>query len=536
MDLPNPILDASHETLNSDDGSSQHPTLASDEHKDICIIGAGPSGLGALKVLLDHPLFKVGVWEVVAFEARESVGGVWLPAKSSSTPDRANPPPTPLYDALTTNLPHPVMAYPSFSFPPSTPLFPPASTVLRYLETYAETFNLTQHIRFNHRVVDTRWDAAKRKWRVQVREGRSGEEKTQEYDLVVVANGHYSLPRYPTTPGLQAWLDAGKATHSVYYRNPTHPPCLEKVETVLVVGSGPSGLDISSELRTAGHKRIVHSFTGAVNEDLEGGGVKRRGRVRTFLDPTRGEVEFEDGTREIGIGHCVLATGYQDHFQFLHPPELRLDFPPGIPPLPAELYNSSYHVFPLAKHIFPLATTYPPSSIAFLGLPVRVVPFPLIEAQMRAVLEVLERPESLDTTQEAVDIVSRYEDLRAQITARQPSLPPSQLPFAIAKIWHILEEEHQFNYRDALHAFAGYKQEKWRVPAWVREMYPMKLVLRQKWRELEKNGEAEEWVKGVGEGGTEEWVQLMKKVLRRAEERRKGLDDVDDVERQRTRL
>lgn len=419
------------------------------------------------------------------------------------------------------------MAFTSLPFPHSTPLYPPATTVLKYLETYAETFNLTQHVRFQHRVLRSSWDGKKQKWRVEVQSAQDSGALEEDYDVLIVANGHYNSPRYPTTPGLQAWLDAGKATHSIYYRNPTHPPCLAAVDTVLVVGAGPSGLDISSELRVSAHKRIVHAFTGAANEDLENGGVKRRGRVTAFLDPERGEVEFADGTTERGIGHCILATGYQDDFPFLQPPDLRSGFPPGIPPLPAELHNSTYHVFPLAKHLFPLVTAYPPSSIAFLELPYRVAPFPLVEAQMRAVVTVLEHPECLDATREAVDIVSRYDDLQSAVLARNPSLPPSALPFTIAKVWHMLEEERQFEYRDALHAFAGppYDGEEWKVPGWVKEFYPLKFVLRQAWKDLEASGEAERWLEGVGEGGVNEWVGFMRKVLKWAE---KGTGVVDE--------
>ena len=43
----------------------------------ICVIGAGPSGLGALKIIRDAPQYKDGLWEPVAFEAREDIGGVW---------------------------------------------------------------------------------------------------------------------------------------------------------------------------------------------------------------------------------------------------------------------------------------------------------------------------------------------------------------------------------------------------------------------------------------------------------------------------
>ncbi|KAI0091744.1 hypothetical protein BDY19DRAFT_932007 [Irpex rosettiformis] len=55
-------------------------------------------------------------------------------------------------DSLTTNLPHPIMQYPSLPFPPSTNLYPPAATVLKYLQIYAAHFDLGKLIRFNTRV------------------------------------------------------------------------------------------------------------------------------------------------------------------------------------------------------------------------------------------------------------------------------------------------------------------------------------------------------------------------------------------------
>ena len=45
--------------------------------KHICIIGGGPSGLGALKVVLESPQYKAGQWKPSLFEAREAAGGIW---------------------------------------------------------------------------------------------------------------------------------------------------------------------------------------------------------------------------------------------------------------------------------------------------------------------------------------------------------------------------------------------------------------------------------------------------------------------------
>ncbi|KAG6865952.1 hypothetical protein C0991_010207 [Blastosporella zonata] len=332
------------------------------------------------------------------------------------------------------------------------------------------------------------------------------------FDLVVVCNGHYRIPRYSDTPGIANWLSSGRASHSASYR---HPHNLG--DTVLVVGGGPSGQDISAEMCTAA-RVVIHSATGALVEDI--GNLKRRGRVSQFGD--EGQVTFEDGTVESGISHCILATGYEYSFPFLADDILRQTVPPPIPPLPKELYNSTYDVFPLARHMFPLNTTFPPTSLAFLGLLVRVAPFPLVEAQARAVLHAFSTPGSLEPMQEAVDIITRYEELRMHV---------GDEPLAIAKAWHRFEPMQQFEYRDAMYEFCvasnGDLSAAWkgiegggdggdgsytRVPEWEKEMYSKKDVLRKAWKRLEEIGEAEEWVRGVGNGGLHEWVDMTKRL------------------------
>ena len=45
--------------------------------KSIAIVGAGSAGLAVLKTLLDLPLEVRQGWEIVLYEQRRSVGGVW---------------------------------------------------------------------------------------------------------------------------------------------------------------------------------------------------------------------------------------------------------------------------------------------------------------------------------------------------------------------------------------------------------------------------------------------------------------------------
>jgi cation diffusion facilitator CzcD-associated flavoprotein CzcO len=45
--------------------------------KRVCVIGAGANGLATLKVLAEMHQVQSGQWSLVAFEARDNVGGIW---------------------------------------------------------------------------------------------------------------------------------------------------------------------------------------------------------------------------------------------------------------------------------------------------------------------------------------------------------------------------------------------------------------------------------------------------------------------------
>ncbi|KIP06182.1 hypothetical protein PHLGIDRAFT_467099 [Phlebiopsis gigantea 11061_1 CR5-6] len=491
--------------MSTDAEGLTNPTV---DTQQICVIGAGPSGLGALKVIRDAHQYKEGLWEAVAFEARDDIGGVWVPALAVD-----DPPLTPLYDSLTTNVPHPIMAYPSYPFPPGTLLYPPAAAVLEYFKSYATHFDLNKYVKLNTTVRLVDWDPELSKWRVKTSPTNASPTDSVEeslFDLVIIANGHYRVPYYPPTLGLSAWVESGKAVHTAWYRHASYAG-----DTVLVVGRGPSGIDVADEM-SAVSKTLIHSYPEATTgTDANGGALKLRPRIVEFLDPAEGTVRFEDGTTETGIDHCILATGYEYSLPFLPPHLLEHSLPPKFPPIPAKLYNSRFHIFPLAKQMFPFTSSFPPSRLCIINLPYKALPLPLAEVQTRAALKVFVDPQALDPATEAAEIVARYEKLHAQAGGNEIS---------ISRLWHEMEHE-QFEYTDSLHRFAGgeYAGEEWQVPDWVLEAWANKDTIRAEWKDLVKIGEAEKWVEGVGKSGgkaaEQEWVEVMRRLVQRAKDR-----------------
>ena len=75
-----------------------------------------------------------------------------------------------------------------------------------------------------------------KKWNVTTEHVKTGEQTTEQFDAVVVANGHYSVPSIPDLPGLEQFQ--GLQMHSHDYRSP------EKFRgmRVVVLGAAASGV------------------------------------------------------------------------------------------------------------------------------------------------------------------------------------------------------------------------------------------------------------------------------------------------------
>ena len=477
----------------------------------VCIVGAGANGLATLKVLAETRQVQSGQWSMVAFEERDNVGGIWyppwdtfialpsfsLPGTRYPAPPTDDPPLTPLYDSLHTNLPHLLMAYRSFSFPPETPLLPTASVVQKYLEDYATHFGLLRYVRFCTRAERVFWDQDSKEWQVTLSTG-----ERLMFDFVVVANGHNRKPRYPAAPGLQHWLESGRAIHSAWYRRPGDFAHHKKV---MVVGGGPSAIDICKDLKGV-VPILVHSLPGLTYEGVlkypvDTENYRKVDQIREYHDD--GTVLLMDGSTESDIDLIMIGTGYEMSFPFL--PQIKLGVPTLSPTLPNELYNSTYHVFPLAYHLFPLRGEFPSTSIAFTGLPTHVSPIPIFEDQAQAIVRVLEDPESLDCLSCGAEVVERMHMLIGQ--------EGTEDPLRIAKAWIRFGTLEPFKYRAELNAFA---RKDWTAPDWEVEFWTKKLILLREWDEIERSGKSEEWLKGVGLNGVDDWVGLCNKLINRS--------------------
>lgn len=196
----------------------------------VCVIGAGSCGLVALKALRAEGL------DCQAFEMSDRLGGLWVFGNSNGRGGA--------YRSLRINTSARAMELDGLPWPPGTPDYPHHGEVARYLEAYAERFDLLRHIELRTEVRDCSPHASGG-YDVTTLDNGTGQIKTTHFDAVVVANGHHWLPSMPDH-GLTAAF-TGSFFHSHRYVDPELPVDL-KGKRVLIVGMGNSAVDIASEL------------------------------------------------------------------------------------------------------------------------------------------------------------------------------------------------------------------------------------------------------------------------------------------------
>ncbi|GJE98093.1 NAD(P)/FAD-dependent oxidoreductase [Phanerochaete sordida] len=478
--------------------------------KSIAIVGAGSGGLAILKGLLDLPQDVRSTWEIVLYEQRRDVGGVWY--ADPQPPQPPTLPETPLYPLLHTNTPHPTMTYPGFTFPPGTPLFPSHEYVWQYHVDYAEHFNLTRHINVNHTVLAAGWkgSSARGKWIVDVtRTDRPEEVQQRSFDHLIVANGHNHYPRIPHWAGEDDWLGntpLGKPKreilHSIFYREPEG----YINRTVVIVGGGASGRDAALQVGAV-TKTYQSLREGSVPPD--GAQVIVKPPISHF---TIDAVVFEDGSSLSDVDSVILATGYE----FLVPFLSRIPKDSGIttPALvtsPATTANSTSaaalttnlrYIFPLYEHIFSLSPAFPPTALAFVGLPVLIANCPSDRAQALFISHAIADPSVLPPRGEMLDgLVAREANVRAR----------GYDPYYVGHKMVGGDDEAQA-YQNALVRFlkrAGRLPDDGReyVEPWRVMARKESRLLARAWSRVEEHGDQARWLDGITT--EEQWASVM---------------------------
>ncbi|CAO3582273.1 unnamed protein product [Absidia cylindrospora] len=367
----------------------------------VAVIGAGPGGLAAAKQLQEEGVFD----KISVFERNDQIGGTWIYSSEQNTNPpipsvnalQVDPPlslqhsqsdnsipafnklRSAIYDGLRTNLPTSVMCYRDFDFASNVPFFPSHANVLAYLQQFTQHFDLDPLIHLGTKVVNAEYsNGTNKEWTLTLQTKDKVYKET--FDAVVVANGHYSVPYIPALDGIEAlqnndvdWI------HSREYRVPGG----YKDQTVIVIGSGSSGLDIVREVSKVA-KKVYHCVRSDNKQSrqahaLDASNVERVGVVNRILEDGTfvcggGAGGDEQSTATITLGdvdRVIFATGYLYSFPF-------------FPFEQDNLIVDGQSVNSLHEFLFYIKNP----TLAFIGLPIRIVPLPLSQSQATVIARI----------------------------------------------------------------------------------------------------------------------------------------------------
>ncbi len=320
-------------------------------------------------------------------------------------------PPGPCYIGLKNNVPTYLMSSPLCAWPEGTETFTSQKHIEEYIQTLAKENGVDAITVFRTRVDEIQKTADKAKWEIRtitLEGGESGPrlvERTSQFDLVVVASGHFNVPRTPDIEGLRAWkaIFPGRVTHSKQYRFPEK----HRGQNVLVIGAGVSAMDICRELDGVANKTYQSVRGGQFDlpPSLLPERVARVPEVAEFVSPVnatgngdpgnketvRGAVVLKDG-QVIEIDHVICATGYQRSYPFL--PQFHSDNTPNADANEELLVASEGDMaHNLHRDIFYINDP----TLAFVGVPYYVASFSLFDFQAQAVARIFAGKSRLPT-------------------------------------------------------------------------------------------------------------------------------------------
>uniref|UniRef100_A0A8R1INR1 Flavin-containing monooxygenase n=1 Tax=Caenorhabditis japonica TaxID=281687 RepID=A0A8R1INR1_CAEJA len=304
--------------------------------KRVCVIGAGAAGLAAAKHSLAHGL------EVQVFEQTSQVGGTWVYSEQTGCHSS-------MYQNLKTNLPKEVMQFKDIPFRDDLPSFLTHEEVLEYLQEFARGLPIF----FNQTVENV--ERIEDKWKVTTHHGEGITEHF--FDIVFVCNGHYFQPNNP----YENAEFQGKLIHSHDYRRASD----YTNQDVIVIGAGPSGIDIALQLSETA-KSITLISRKATYPTLP----KNVSQISQHVQRVIPEgVETDDGTI-VNSDSIIVSTGYFYKYPFLSENILRVK-------------ENNQLVSPIFEHV--VHADYP-ESLYFIGLNLVTITFPLFEYQIQMAL------------------------------------------------------------------------------------------------------------------------------------------------------
>ena len=227
------------------------------EAQKVAIIGAGPSGLALLRAFDAAESSGASIPDIVCFEAQAVWGGMWNLTWKTGLDEHGDPVHGSMYRHMWINTPKEMDEFPDYTydehFSRPVPSYLERADFRGYVIARAEKHNLARFIRFKTAVRDVQQDAEGR-FAVCVEDLLTGKSRTDVFDRVVVATGHFSVPNLPDFEGMDRF--PGRILHSHDFRDATQFSGLD----VLIIGGSYSAEDIALQSFKFGAKSVTISY------------------------------------------------------------------------------------------------------------------------------------------------------------------------------------------------------------------------------------------------------------------------------------
>jgi trimethylamine monooxygenase len=294
----------------------------------VAVVGAGPSGLAALRAYRSAQESGAEIPEVVCYEKQETWGGLWNYTWRTGTDEHGEPVHGSMYRYLWSNGPKECLEFADYSFEEhfgrQIPSYPPRAVLQDYMAGRVERSGVRGWVKFRHAVKSVVYDGSADRFRVVARDLAADREESSEFDAVVVATGHFSTPNVPSFPGLEAF--PGRVMHAHDFRDAAE----FAGKRVLVIGASYSAEDIGLQCLKYGAAAVIFSWRTKPMGFKWPAGCEEV----PLLERLEGRRAFFRDGREREVDAVVLCTGYLHHFPFLEE-SLRLKtrnrlYPPGL--------------------------------------------------------------------------------------------------------------------------------------------------------------------------------------------------------------
>lgn len=328
--------------------------------KSVAVIGVGPAGAITIDALAQEQAFST----IRVFERREKPGGCWIPDPpeweqqipdfdkiAKRTVDEPLDVPTELpvwtprsrqyrfsdtsmYPKLETNIVAKAMEFTQEPFPDQksawstkyhgsdTP-FRHNTVVQQYIEDLVNRNGYLDLVEFNTTVEKTEKKPGSSKWTLYLRKEVAEKDQdywwSEEFDAVVVASGHYTVPYIPYIEGLAEFAKRyrGSVEHTKAWRGADK----YRHKRVVTVGSSISGPDTAAALAGITKFPLHCAVTGRYHPYFGDWAFKSPHIVRhapiSHVDPETRTVFFQDDTSVSDVENIILGTGYTWTLHFL---------------------------------------------------------------------------------------------------------------------------------------------------------------------------------------------------------------------------